>query len=169
MSGRARALCYRLAVATGLRYAKLTLRPDKGANMLCVDLKAAGIPYQDVSGQFFDFHALRCELADLADAAGVSPRLVHGMMRQSTLELTGRYTKPRDRHAVCGVMFWTIAGLGRQRALAFSRASDRTYLFIISRPMSVHLGPYGHASTLPCGGFAHPSDFSRRRLSALPT
>ena len=62
-----------------------TLRPgeadlpsagDKGAKMLRVDLEAAGIPYRDASGLVFDFHSLRCELATLADAAGVSPRVV---------------------------------------------------------------------------------------------
>ena len=62
--------------------------------MLRVDLKAAGIPYETASG-FFDFHSLRCETATLADAAGVSPRVVQRLMRHSTLELTGRYTRPR--------------------------------------------------------------------------
>ena len=69
--------------------------PDKGADMLRADLEAAGIPYVDASGLFFDFHSLRCQTATLADAAGVSPRVVQKMMRHSTLELTGRYTKPR--------------------------------------------------------------------------
>ena len=41
------------------------------------------------------FHALRCQCATLADAAGVSPRVVQRLMRHSTLELTGRYTRPR--------------------------------------------------------------------------
>jgi Phage integrase family len=60
-----------------------------------VDLKAAGIPYRDAGGLVFDFHSLRCELATLADAAGVSPRVVQKMMRHSKLEMTGRYTRPR--------------------------------------------------------------------------
>jgi hypothetical protein len=68
---------------------------DKGAAMVQKDLDAAGIPYQDASGRFFDFHSLRCELATLADAAGVSPRVVQKMMRHSKLEMTGRYTRPR--------------------------------------------------------------------------
>jgi hypothetical protein len=34
-------------------------------------------------------------MATLADAAGVSPRVVQRMMRHSTLELTDRYTRPR--------------------------------------------------------------------------
>ncbi len=63
--------------------------------MLRADLAAAGIPYRDASGLVFDFHSLRCQLATLADAAGVSPRVVQRMMRHSTLELTGRYTRPR--------------------------------------------------------------------------
>ena len=63
--------------------------------MIQRDLKAAGIPYEDASGRFFDFHSLRCELATLADQAGVSPRVVQKLMRHSSLELTGRYTKPR--------------------------------------------------------------------------
>ncbi len=149
MSGHARALCYRLAVATGLRYEEIAnvtpesfdwkapsvtvaaaytkngqtatlpvqndlvadlgayvalvpsgtpifpLPSGKGAKMLRVDLVAAGIPYRDASGRVFDFHSLRCEMATLADAAGVSPRVVQKMMRHSSLELTGRYTRPR--------------------------------------------------------------------------
>ena len=148
MTGRARALCYRLAASTGLRYSEIdSLRPasfdwkapsvtiqaaytkngdpatlplprdladdlapyvatlapgtpvfplpEKGAVMIRADLDAAGIPYVDASGLFFDFHALRCQTATLADAAGVSPRVVQRLMRHSSLELTGRYTKPR--------------------------------------------------------------------------
>ncbi len=63
--------------------------------MVRADLEAAGIPYMDASGLFFDFHALRCQTATMADAAGVSPRVVQKLMRHSTLELTGRYTRPR--------------------------------------------------------------------------
>jgi integrase len=150
MTGPTRAICYRLAIATGLRYSELaslkpesfdlgeapcvtvaaaytkngqtatlplpddltedlaaflaSLRPgaivfhlpaEKGAKMLRIDLAAAGIPYRDAAGLVFDFHSLRCQCATLADAAGVSPRVVQRMMRHSTLELTGRYTRPR--------------------------------------------------------------------------
>jgi len=147
--GAVRALCYRLAVSTGLRFSEIrSIEPEsfdwtaptvtvpacytkngqtatfpipddlasdladfvasiaphapvfplpkgKGAKMLRVDLEAAGIPYRDESGLVFDFHALRCETATLADAAGVTPRVVQKMMRHSSLELTGRYTRPR--------------------------------------------------------------------------
>jgi len=74
--------------------------------MLRVDLESAGIPYEDASGLFFDFHSLRCQTATLADAAGVSPRVVQKMMRHSSLELTGRYTRPRavDIEAAAGML-----------------------------------------------------------------
>ena len=83
-----------------------SLPSGKGAKMLRRDLEAAGIPYRDASGLVFDFHSLRCELATLADAAGVSPRVVQRMMRHSTLELTGRYTRPRvvDIEAAAGLL-----------------------------------------------------------------
>jgi integrase len=165
MTGPARALCYRLAVATGLRYSEiasitsesfdwkapsiaveaaytkngqtavlpiqdaladdlaafcadvppgcpvfaLSRRSGAGAGMLRFDLRAAGIDYRDKSGLVFDFHSLRCELATLADAAGVSPRVVQKLMRHSSLELTGltgRYTRPRavDIEAAAGLI-----------------------------------------------------------------
>jgi hypothetical protein len=53
------------------------------------------IRYRDDAGHVFDFHSLRCQLATLADAAGVSPRVVQRLMRHSKLEMTGRYTRPR--------------------------------------------------------------------------
>jgi integrase len=150
MTGPARALCYRLAVASGLRFAEIksltvasfdlkgdrpavtvlaayskngqtaTLPlpadvaddlevylsalppgaaafplPGRGADMLKIDLAAAGLPYRDGAGRVFDFHSLRCQLATLADRAGVSPRTVQRLMRHSTLALTDRYTRPR--------------------------------------------------------------------------
>ena len=160
MTGPVRALCYRLAVATGLRYSEIgsiqpesfdwkapsvtvaaaytkngdpatlplpndladdlaayvaTLPPgtpvfplpdEKGAEMLRVDLEAAGIPYRDAAGLVFDFHALRCQTATLADAAGSRPGSFRRLMRHSTLELTGRYTRPRavDIEAAAGML-----------------------------------------------------------------
>ena len=75
--------------------AVFSLPADKGAVILRADLKAAGIPYRDDAGRVFDFHSLRCQLATNADAMGVTPRVVQRLMRHSTLELTGRYTRPR--------------------------------------------------------------------------
>jgi hypothetical protein len=95
---------YVATVAAGAPIFRLPI--DKGAKMLRVDLKAAGIPYRDAAGLVFDFHSLRCEMATLADAAGVSPRVVQRMMRHSSLELTGRYTRSRavDIEAAAGML-----------------------------------------------------------------
>jgi integrase len=79
------------------------LPEGKGARVIRRDLKAAGIPYQDAAGKFFDFHSLRCELATLADAAGVSPRVTQKMMRASSLELVSLYTRPRVVDIEAGV------------------------------------------------------------------
>jgi hypothetical protein len=68
---------------------------ERGAEMIRVDLRRAGVPYRDEVGRVFGFHSLRCECATLADAAGVSPRVVQALMRHSDLRLTGRYTRPR--------------------------------------------------------------------------
>jgi len=82
------------------------LPADKGSRLLRYDLKAAGIPYVDAWGRYFDFHSLRCETATLLDAAGVTPRVVQKIMRHSSLELTGRYTRPRtvDIEAAAGML-----------------------------------------------------------------
>jgi integrase len=190
MIGPARALCYRLAVASGLRYSEIgsitresfdwdsasvtvaaaytkngdpatlaipndlaedlaafvaTLArempvfplPEKGAKMLRVDLEAAGIPYRDASGLYFDFHALRCQCATLADAVGVSPRVVQRLMRHSSLELTGRYTRPRsvDIEAATSMLpkltpegnnHESLAATGTDGRFAHRRASEET-------------------------------------------
>jgi hypothetical protein len=101
--------------------------PDKGAKMLRVDLEAAGIPYRDAAGLVFDFHSLRCETATLADAAGVSPRVVQKLMRHSSLELTGRYTRPRavDIEAAASMLPSLKPEGDRPEALAATGTDDR--------------------------------------------
>ncbi len=160
VSGSTRALVYRLAVGTGLRYseiggihpesfdweastvtvaacytkngqtATLTLPDDlvgdlrayvatkqpgeivfilpeeKGAKMLRCDLAAAGIEYRDQSGLVFDFHALRCQMATNADAAGASDGVIQKRLRHSSRALTQKYIRPRavDIDAVAGML-----------------------------------------------------------------
>ena len=76
--------------AFGGRYQKLTHRT---AEMLRSDLADAGIPYQDDTGRYFDFHALRHEAGTLLAATGVHPKVAQSLMRHSDINLTmSRYT-----------------------------------------------------------------------------
>lgn len=52
------------------------------------DLAAAGIPYQDGQGRYFDFHSLRKCLGSFLRLAGVDPAMSMKMMRHSTIRLT---------------------------------------------------------------------------------
>jgi integrase len=64
---------------------------DDAADMLFADLAAAGIPYQDESGRYFDFHALRGQFISLLAAKGVHPKVAQVLARHSTITLTMDY------------------------------------------------------------------------------
>jgi integrase len=70
---------------------------DTAAEMLRIDLEAAGIPYVDADGLVYDFHALRHQfISDLA-AAGVHPKDAQVLARHSTITLTmDHYTHVRQ-------------------------------------------------------------------------
>jgi len=200
MTGPCRALCYRLAVASGLRFSELasikpgsfgwedepatvsvepsytkngepavqpippdlavdlmrfvaTIPPDepvfplphdRGAEMLRADLAAAGVPYADASGRFFDFHSLRCQTATLLDAAGVSPRVAQRIMRHSTPGLTDRYTKPRAVDVDRAVM--SIPPLAPAKAHPSTMAATGTDDQPINDPFAAHLPHAGDVS-----------------------
>ncbi len=57
------------------------------------DLKSAGIPEQDASDRFADFHALRHSFISNLAAGGVHPKTAQALARHSTITLTmDRYT-----------------------------------------------------------------------------
>lgn len=81
--------------ATKLPTAAVFARLDKfnAARIIRVDLKAAGIPYTDESGNVFDFHALRHQFISNLAAAGVHPKTAQELARHSDIKLTlNRYT-----------------------------------------------------------------------------
>jgi integrase len=61
---------------------------QNAAEMLRIDLEAAGIPYADAAGSVFDFHGTRHKfISDLA-ASGVHPKMAQVLARHSTITLT---------------------------------------------------------------------------------
>jgi len=61
---------------------------DKPAKMLKVDLEAAGIPYRDVAGRVFDFHALRHQYISAVVRSGASVKVCQDLARHSDPKLT---------------------------------------------------------------------------------
>ena len=74
---------------------------ERTADMLKVDLAAAGIPYQDAAGRFFDFHSSRSQGATVRIEAGWSLPAVQAWARHSTPTLTSNlYCRPTaEQHA----------------------------------------------------------------------
>jgi integrase len=61
---------------------------DNAAEMLRVDLEAAGVPYQDQQGRYFDFHGTRHTFISRLASGGVHPKLAQILARHSTITLT---------------------------------------------------------------------------------
>jgi len=63
-------------------------RSRAGAAMIKADLEAAGVPYQDASDRFADFHSLRHTFISNLARAGVHPKNAQALARHSTIDLT---------------------------------------------------------------------------------
>ncbi len=74
------------------------------AEMLRLDLEAAGIPYQDEQGRYFDFHALRGQFISFMAAGGVHPKVAQVLARHSTITLTMDYYTHLDVFDVSGAL-----------------------------------------------------------------
>jgi excisionase family DNA binding protein len=78
--------------------------PDAGAEMVRLDLAAAGIPYQDEAGRYFDFHAIRGQFVSSLAAAGVHPKVAQVLARHSTITLTMKNYTHLDVLDVAGAL-----------------------------------------------------------------
>lgn len=88
--------------------------------MVQVDLEAAGLPYRDESGRFFDFHSLRHQFLSNLAKAGVYPKVMQVLARHSTITLT----LDRDSHVG---LYNEVAALDKLPELPF-RPQDRETL-----------------------------------------
>lgn len=62
------------------------------AEMVRQDLAAAGIPYEDERGRFFDFHALRRQFITMLIKYGAHPKIAQLLARHQTFAMTDAYT-----------------------------------------------------------------------------
>ena len=76
--------------------------PDKAAEMLRIDLEAAGVGYATEAG-IADFHSLRHTFISNLAAGGVHPKLAQQLARHSTITLT------MDRYSHVGLLDMTAA------------------------------------------------------------
>jgi integrase len=64
---------------------------ENAAEMLRIDLEAAGIPYRDAQGRVLDFHGTRHTFISRLAASGVHPKMAQTLARHSTITLTMDY------------------------------------------------------------------------------
>ena len=100
---------------------------DDGAEMIRIDLAAAGIPYTDDTGKDYDFHALRHQFITGLSLAGVSLRAAQQLARHSKPELTANiYTHLSVRDTAADVEKLNAIPTGRrpQQAQATGTTGD---------------------------------------------
>ncbi|MGC9261807.1 MAG: tyrosine-type recombinase/integrase, partial [Phycisphaerae bacterium] len=141
--------------ATKLPTAAVFARLDKfnAARIIRIDLKAAGIPYTDESGNVFDFHALRHQFISNLAAAGVHPKTAQELARHSDIKLTmNRYT-----HVFRGELDKAIdllpdyaAEQARQSAQAAKTGTDDLPVNAVALPGQADTNPMARNGALLC-------------------
>jgi integrase len=100
------------------------------ADMVRIDLEAAGIPFRDDRGRCFDFHSLRGQFISLLAAKGVHPKVAQELARHSTITLTMDYYTHLD-------VFDVDAALDQLPELPGTRGvSPADVVFVPGRPVA---------------------------------
>ncbi len=106
------------------------------AEMLRLDLAAAGIPYRDGAGCVADFHALRHSYITLLERSGASPKLAQELARHSDIRLTMNvYTHARlhDLIGASSIACRPCCRPARKRRRLFSVQPERTDRYRLRR------------------------------------
>ena len=74
------------------------------ADMLRLDLEAAGIPFADAESRICDFHALRHSYITLLQRSGVHPKLAQELARHSDIRLTMNVYTHAHLHDLAGAV-----------------------------------------------------------------
>src|SRR5262249_47036184 len=126
--------------------------PDDAAEMLRLDLAAAGIPYRDADGRGADFHALRHSYITLLERSGVTPKLAQELARHSDIRLTMNVYTHARLHDLAGA----VEGL--PALLPTGPETEKMTLRATGTDASASMdGPV-------CTGFAPPNDTGSARV-----
>ena len=90
------------------------------ADMLRLDLDAAGIAFRDAEGRVADFHALRHSFITLLQRSGVHPKLAQELARHSDIRLTMNVYTHARLHDLAGAVdgLPSLLPAGRQEEAA---------------------------------------------------
>jgi integrase/recombinase XerD len=125
----------------------------KGAEMLRVDLEAAGIPYETKGPDgplFADFHALRHSYISLMERAGVSLNDAKELARHSTIVLTkDRYTHADGEGLGKAVNKLDLPGADAKAAKAPDAVQMATAVILLQTVLGVLLSPVAPKKVQP--------------------
>ena len=98
------------------------------ADMLRLDLDAAGIAFRDAEGRVADFHALRHSYITLLQRSGVHPKLAQELARHSDIRLTMNVYTHARLHDLAGAVegLPSLLPAGRQEEAASIKATGTT-------------------------------------------
>jgi len=144
------------------------------AEMLRVDLTAAGIPYRDEQGRVLDFHALRGCYVTMLQRSGVHPKLAQELARHSDIRLTMQvYTHLRLHDLAVAVesLPRLLPSPSEARALA-ATGTEGAGISYLARPGCTMVA---HANEVSCDSprrperqdGSHRSDASNRNILDL--
>ena len=139
------------------------------AKMLKEDLEEAGIEYQDDSGRFVDFHALRHTAGSLLAASGVHPKVAQSIMRHSDINLTmSRYShvfSGQESEAVAKLPDFSM--VGQQQAKA--TGTDRETVCTVKNTYSKTYSPLTEKGYSGCQQSANAGTIQSNEVTGSPT
>ena len=118
------------------------------AEIVRLDLEAAGIDYQDAAGRFRDFHALRHTCGSWLAACGVPLTTIRGVMRHGDLRVTSRYAhsmRGQEAQAVNNLPSLSLPSPESQQARA--TGTDCRLIDSTTEKLGAKLGAFPRASS----------------------